>query len=216
MPQVWVPGGAGIREGDLGYNKVPSIAEEVGRVGASKREGHESKRAGAEDQARWLSAATKERMRRMPLTNDSLWTWSNNKKDDLTASELRALYAQDHDRCALCGIPERKAGVYRWPPGLQLAHILGGPMRVHQPWNVLMLCETCHRAHHDSNVFAKDDTKWPNVQTWMLLVAKDQLGELNVKMLATLWGRTFEYVESLIVKDLPEFFIEQRKQWRQF
>lgn len=132
----------------------------------------------------------------------------------MTDAELKARYSETHNRCALCGIPESKTPYHRWPPGLQLAHIFGGHSRRNEEWDVLLLCETCHRAHHNSSVKTSDGQPWHNVTTNTLLAVKKELGELDVPRLAELWAVTEGYIEERATAEkIPLFFQRQRDKW---
>lgn len=131
----------------------------------------------------------------------------------LTDMELRFKYTATHDNCALCGIPDVETKHRRWPNGLQLAHILGGPNRSNTEANILLLCETCHRAHHNDSVYDNAGLSWHNVTTDVLLKAKQELGELDVGALAKIWGVTEGYVEDRIASEIPTFFIDKRTRW---
>jgi hypothetical protein len=66
-------------------------------------------------------------------------------EDDLTAGEAMKLWAGLSPRCACCWIDHRKAERERWP-GIQVHHIIKRSRhRCDEPWNLLRLCERCHR-----------------------------------------------------------------------
>ncbi len=64
---------------------------------------------------------------------------------DETAGEAMKAWAERKPRCACCWIGHAEAERVRWP-GIQVHHIIKRSRhRCDEPWNLLRLCERCHR-----------------------------------------------------------------------
>lgn len=118
-------------------------------------------------------------------------------------------YRWAHDRCACCGIPDHWTGVYRYPSGLQIAHICGGSSRFDIPANLLVLCARCHTDQHGGHC---DDFDHRH-----LLVLKQELGELGqsgIDQLCEIAMRPRTYFEDHLSLEIPQRYLQERKRWR--
>lgn len=113
-------------------------------------------------------------------------------------------YREHHRECAVCLIDDRLTQSRRFPPGLQMAHIFGGPNRKDHPANVLMLCSRCHLIQH--NGCGKfNSVRVDAIDTGVLLSAKERMGELDLNALSEITGYGKQWIFDL-VSQVPESY----------
>lgn len=126
-------------------------------------------------------------------------------------------YRMNHDRCAVCRIPDWQATWWNRPrPGLECHHIARAANRSDEPANLLMLCHLCHAGHHSPPVVWRGQ-RWPALSVGHMLWAKDQLGELDEgRLLLLMRGEAVVDRGGARLPDLerpPEMYMDERHRW---
>lgn len=124
---------------------------------------------------------------------------------------LLVAWSLTQTRCACCWIGQREAAFHRWP-GLQTHHLVKRSRRVcHEPWNLLRLCERCHRLAEGERVRGSDGQLLPVLtfgHTLWLKCAADPMA-FRPDELRRSYGRGLP--EMLPV---PAVFVRERQRWR--
>ena len=131
----------------------------------------------------------------------------------MTNSELRSAYLASTahpNRCAICWIPAWALKGNRWPTSFELAHIIPrsrGHAAGQVVGNVLILCSSCHQSQH-FGLYG-----WPKITEGMLMLAKDEIGELDQDELARIAGATPQWVRWKIDTCTLKEFKGSRERW---
>jgi len=113
-------------------------------------------------------------------------------------------------RCAICWIPTHCLPLNRWPPALELAHIVPRSRGFNAGQvigNVLLLCASCHHAQHNGGEL------WPEVTEGTLLLAKEEYGELDVEEVARIDHVTPAAIRDRMAAASLDQFRDERKKW---
>lgn len=86
--------------------------------------------------------------------------------------DLRRNWALEHDCCQCCGVSLTESLHKRYPPGLQVHHIVGGSRRYDYKWNFLMMCAVCHGQLHAGGYKSDDGEKLPELTIGHILWCK--------------------------------------------
>ena len=132
---------------------------------------------------------------------------------ELALGDLRRSYLRESvwlPFCALCW-DHRPAG------DLELAHIVSrgrAGKRANVACNVLFLCHECHESHHRGAHTSAGGERWPDIRDCNLVAAKAEMREINSVDLATIAGRTVEWVIDQVAegaRTMPEAIRDKRK-----
>lgn len=79
--------------------------------------------------------------------------------------------------------------------------------------NVLLLCSTCHGAHHNTD-YIYEGIKWPDIDLCLLLKVKLEMNEMNLDQLALVSGFQPRFISHLAKVKFPKQITSERMRWK--